>query len=83
MELVSSAHSTTPSSYVRLMSAGMHSAVTPCGMWRVRRHSRGPHSSALKVSKRVDGTQAIAEVLASGKQPRGDCYAWERGIGDF
>ena len=25
----------------------------------------------------------IDEVLATGKRPRGDCYAWERGEGVF
>lgn len=26
-----------------------------------------------------DDLAAIGEVLAAGKQPRGDCYTWERG----
>ena len=25
----------------------------------------------------------IGEVLARGKPPKGDCYAWERGMGAF
>lgn len=27
--------------------------------------------------------QAINRVLARGKKPKGDCYAWERGLGEF
>jgi len=27
--------------------------------------------------------EAINRVLARGKKPKGDCYAWERGLGEF
>ena len=41
------------------------------------------HKALFQLTLDDEDLGRINEVLSKGRLPRGDCYQWERGVGDF